>query len=265
LSPTASRPCGFRHASRRRGRKKNLREEIPQGLDAPEAHKTRSIRAKAAGTNPKYIDLADKRDWLSRIDKDAKEARNQRIFNLWLACWSLEEIAEREGLTKQAVDLIRQETAELPKLDKPSRASADHATDFDPPLYNVWKQQEKTKGSNHFGNTEVRWLDNLLYLYTQPFDVVIDPFAGGGTGEKMVRRGSEETTQNQHWRSETPAYGTSSTGGKGYVSRRGGCGLRRLRQDRRPRYEGAGEGHHLNRYTPARHPCLWGQKGLSEV
>jgi len=28
------------------------------------------------------------RDWLSRMDKDAKEARNQRIFQMWLACYS---------------------------------------------------------------------------------------------------------------------------------------------------------------------------------
>jgi hypothetical protein len=27
---------------------------------------------------------------------------------------------------------------------------------------------------------EIRWLDNLLYLYIQPFDVIVDPFAGGG-------------------------------------------------------------------------------------
>ena len=26
---------------------------------------------------------------------------------------------------------------------------------------------------NHFGNSEVRWLDNLPYLYTRPFDVVV--------------------------------------------------------------------------------------------
>ena len=59
--------------------------------------------------------------------------------------------------------------------------AANHQTDFDAPLYNVWKQQEKTPGSGHYGNSEVRWLDNLLYLYTQPFDIVIDPFAGGGS------------------------------------------------------------------------------------
>ena len=24
-------------------------------------------------------------------------------------------------------------------------------------------------------------MDNLLYLYTEPFDIVVDPFAGGGS------------------------------------------------------------------------------------
>jgi hypothetical protein len=84
-------------------------------------------------------------------------------------------------LTKQAVDLVCQEMASLPKLDKTQQAAAEHATDFEPLIYNIWKQQEKTKGSEHFGNSEVRWLDNLLYLYTKPFDVVIDPSAGGGS------------------------------------------------------------------------------------
>ena len=119
------------------------------------------------------------RDWLSRVDKDAKEARNHRIFDLWMACCTLEEIADAVGETKQRVsDVVCPDLAKLPKTDQ---SAADHATDFNPPLYNVWKQQEKTAGSSHFGNSDVRWVDNLLYLYTKPFDVVIDPFAGGGS------------------------------------------------------------------------------------
>jgi len=73
------------------------------------------------------------RDWLSRVDKDAKEARNKRIFDLWLACWTQQEIADAVGITKQAVDLVCQEMANLPKLDKLDQSSADHATDFQTP------------------------------------------------------------------------------------------------------------------------------------
>ena len=80
----------------------------------------------------------------------------------------------------------------MEKVDKLSKANAEHATDFDIPIYNVWKQQTKSEGSSHFGNSEVRWVDNLLYLYTKPFDVVVDPFAGGGSTidicKKRMRR-----------------------------------------------------------------------------
>jgi hypothetical protein len=43
-----------------------------------------------------------------------------------------------------------------------AKAAASHVTDFEVPLYNVWKQQKKTAGPDHYGNSEVRWVDNLL-------------------------------------------------------------------------------------------------------
>jgi len=39
------------------------------------------------------------------------------------------------------------------------KAASSHSTDFDPPIYTIWKQQEKATGSSHFGNSEVRWLE----------------------------------------------------------------------------------------------------------
>lgn len=129
------------------------------------------------------------REWLSRIDKDTKEARDKRIFDLWLACRTQEEIAERESCSVQVIKDVTDFSEGMPKNLQPS---AQHHIDFDPPLYNVWKQQEKTPGVSHFGNSEVRWLDNLLYLYTKPLDIVIDPFAGSGSTidicKKRLRR-----------------------------------------------------------------------------
>lgn len=120
------------------------------------------------------------RDWLSRVDKDAKEARNKRIFDMWMACYEQKEIAEAVGISPPQVTEITSKFG-IGELAKTEVSAAEHATDFTPPIYNIWKQQEKSAGSLHFGNSEVRWVDNLLYLYTQPFDVVLDPFAGGGS------------------------------------------------------------------------------------
>jgi ParB-like chromosome segregation protein Spo0J len=120
------------------------------------------------------------REWLSRIDKDSKEARDRKIFEMWMACRSGKDIADAMALSEGEVSktLDDFQTAGLPDGNKPA---ASHLTDFDPPIYNVWKQQSKTEGAKHFGNSEVRWLDNLLYLYTQPLEIVVDPFAGGGS------------------------------------------------------------------------------------
>lgn len=100
---------------------------------------------------------------------------------MWLACYPTDEIAEATGASKADVSGVCSKMAGLPNLNKVDQSAAEHATDFTPPIYNIWKQQEKTNGSSHFGNSEVRWVDNLLYLYTTPFDVVLDPFAGGGS------------------------------------------------------------------------------------
>lgn len=132
------------------------------------------------------------RGWLSRIDKDTKEKRDKRIFELWMACWTQEQIAAEVGCSQSEVD---RQTAPFTRngnvadLGKTTQAAADHATDFDPPIYNIWRQQTKTSGNaSHFGNSEVRWVDNLLYLYTQPFDIVVDPFAGSGSTAGLCKK-----------------------------------------------------------------------------
>jgi hypothetical protein len=52
------------------------------------------------------------------------------------------------GVTKETVSEVCQKFTELEKSDK---ASAEHATDFDAPIYNIWKQQDKTQFANFQG------------------------------------------------------------------------------------------------------------------
>lgn len=128
------------------------------------------------------------RGWLSRIDKDAKEARDRRIFELWLACHTQQEIAESVGRDQSVVSDQVKGFMDFGRLADSHKAAASHITDFTPPLYNIWKQQDKTNNVGHFGNTEARWTDNLLYFYTEPFDVVVDPFGGGGATIDICRK-----------------------------------------------------------------------------
>jgi hypothetical protein len=74
----------------------------------------------------------------SHIDKGSKESRDRRIFDMWMACYTQEEIAENSGCDQDTVSAIVRKSAELPESVKPA---ASHLVDFDPPIYNIWKQQ----------------------------------------------------------------------------------------------------------------------------
>jgi len=138
------------------------------------------------------VSVSSVSSWLSRIDKDAKAARKKRIFNRWLECSTQQEIADAESVSRAPIVELLYDFPILENHTKSTQSNATHATDFTPPIYNIWKQQSKTNKVGHFGNTEANFLDNLLYLYTKPFDVVIDPFAGGGSTidvcQKRLRR-----------------------------------------------------------------------------
>lgn len=93
---------------------------------------------------PRFVGL------LGRIDKDAKEQRKQRIFDLWLAGWTQQEIADSIGCDR--LEVTRETDTYIPngdiaELNKTQQSASDHATDFDPPIYNVWKQQTKQSRS----------------------------------------------------------------------------------------------------------------------
>ena len=127
--------------------------------------------------------------WTSRRDKDLKDERNKKIADLWLACHTEEEIAEAVGVTEGHLhSILPEESLENAIWQKSRILSQYQEPDWTPPLYNVWKQQDKSNEVGHFGNSEASFTDRLLYLYTEPFDIVVDPFAGGGVTIDVCKR-----------------------------------------------------------------------------
>ena len=131
--------------------------------------------------------------WVSRQKKDQEAERKKKAAELWLACYTQDEIAAAAGMPrKSAGDLFKNlgETEQLSNFAQIFRAQPHHEADpnFVQPLYNVWKLQHSTNRAKHFGQSEATWLDNLLYLYTEPLDVVFDPFAGGGSTIDVCKR-----------------------------------------------------------------------------
>ena len=121
------------------------------------------------------------RDATSDVDQKMREERRETIEKMYLECYTTAEIAEEIGLK---ADSLAGEKSELSlistELVKSSKVQFSDDT-WTPPIYNVWSFAKKTNETSHFGNTEQRITENLLYLYTNPLDIVIDPFGGGGS------------------------------------------------------------------------------------
>jgi len=118
-----------------------------------------------------------------RADKEQLRAeRDAKIRALWLACHTLNEISEAVGVPLQTVHDL---TATFPKteaLPKSEKLLAEfNDADWKPPLFDLWSQHKNTNEVEHFGNSPQEHVENLLYLYTEPFGIVVDPFAGGGS------------------------------------------------------------------------------------
>lgn len=127
-------------------------------------------------------------DWTRAIRDEEEHRLNEDIFDMWLACQSHDDIAIAVGVSRQTVT---NKVGVLPEKfpgTALAKLSKFEDEDWRPPLYNVWHFSRSTNEVDHFGKSEQRIVENLLYLYTQPFDIVVDPFAGGGATIDVCRK-----------------------------------------------------------------------------
>ena len=128
-------------------------------------------------------------NWTSDIDKQTKAERSEKIFDMWLACYSETQIAEVVEVDQKTVNNTIQEFRKLSKLGKIPNLHAEFAEpEFEQPIFDYWDCTEKYDGENHHGNSNPRIVENLLYLYTEPYDIVVDPFAGGGSTIDLCKK-----------------------------------------------------------------------------
>lgn len=127
------------------------------------------------------------RDWTKALREAANEERDQKIIDMYLACNTWEAIAGVTGYSDKAAALNRFKTLQngtLSELQPPASLQ----------LYNLWNfhDNDDRYGLNYPGRIPGQIVENLLYYYTEPFDTVVDPMAGGGTTidvcKAMLRR-----------------------------------------------------------------------------
>lgn len=119
--------------------------------------------------------------WSRPLSQAERQERNSAIFDLWLAGKTVREIAAMTQLDFKHIDRIvnlwraaRLET--MPQTEKP-------------PIYNVWNYSlcDPRFGQSHPGRIPGQAVINLLLWLTKPFDLVVDPMAGGGTTVDVCR------------------------------------------------------------------------------
>jgi len=76
------------------------------------------VKSEPRGT---FLELRDTVPTLSELDLDKKiSALAQKLVDLWLACYTQEEIGQMVGVHKDTVSGICRNLAELPESDKPA-------------------------------------------------------------------------------------------------------------------------------------------------
>ena len=87
--------------------------------------------------------------WVSDLDQAEREERKAKIKEMYLKCYTSEEIGEAVGLSKdQANEQVCRILEDFPKSVKVQFSEED----FAPPIYNVWTFAKKTNATSHFGN-----------------------------------------------------------------------------------------------------------------
>ena len=165
----------------------SLADKREMAVKMYEPHRGRSAADRAAYKEDLAsilsVDLTSVQGWLSRTDKEQRDKRNRDAWSMWLACHGQQAIAEATGLDRGDLAKFVEKQKSL-FSHKPEATYAGEA--WHP--YNVWKKQDKTNAVSHGGNTEAEWLDRLVWGYTAPFDIVCDPFGGGGSTIDICRK-----------------------------------------------------------------------------
>lgn len=139
--------------------------------------------------------------------RDAQKAElRERAWDLWLDCWDQKAIAE----------LIKVSPATITNWFNERKAAFSESPPESRQHFDVW-QLPGDDDSAYFGRLPAGLVDNLLWLYTEPFQTVVDPFAGRGTtvkvAKRMGRRVWASDRQGNRWDETLPIHQHDITAG----------------------------------------------------
>jgi hypothetical protein len=138
---------------------------------------------------------ADKaRQYVADARRDEVAAQKADVWDRWLNCEWESYLAAAAALTADGLSITDKtvkswvsEFCTSVHFSEPPGATADkpwgNVQHFD-----VWSFTKADGESSYFGKLPPQVAENLLWLYTEPDQIVVDPFAGGGTVIDVAKR-----------------------------------------------------------------------------
>jgi hypothetical protein len=125
-------------------------------------------------------------EYLRDAKREQKQQRQATAWDLWLNCETQEAIAAAVGVTDRTIRnwLDPENSQWIGKFPDGPPTSRQH--------FDIWQFGSDGGDNGHFGKMPPQVIENLLWLWTEPGQIIVDPFAGGGTtidvAKQMGRR-----------------------------------------------------------------------------
>ena len=121
------------------------------------------------------VDAASISRWVYDLNQEQKKERQEKIWQLWLACHTLDQIGKTVELSESQVSRT---VKDLQKLHLQEMQVPDSLQTF-----NLWNFQNNDAryGMDYPGRIPGQIVENILYYYTEPFDTVVDPMGAKDT------------------------------------------------------------------------------------
>lgn len=120
-------------------------------------------------------------NWTKDVRKAEKEAQQAKAWDLWLDCCEQTEIASDIGVDPATISRWLQERKSSEMQPPESRQHFD-----------IWQfpttDRESGGQQSYFGAVPPQVVENLLWFFTEPGDIVVDLFAGSGTTIDVAKR-----------------------------------------------------------------------------
>jgi hypothetical protein len=151
-------------------------------------------------------------DWTKDVRKAEKQAQQDKAWDLWLDCREQQGIADELGVSQPTINewlIGKRKTAE-------SDTAPESRQHFD-----IWQfpttDRESGGQQSYFGAVPPQVLENLLWFYTDPGQIVVDLFAGSGTtvdvAKRMGRRVWAGDIRGDHYSPHLPIHQHDATTG----------------------------------------------------